>query len=197
MLRLRATDISARRSNCSFHPRPQNPFDPRLRDSARSPPSSTEAQPTPKILEMASGRVPIDQTLSGASSLRDPTSPLREPALGSAVTGKALHWKRGIRLNDHRTPSSCCTPSAQREAAEVLASPSVTAAATTPGRPMVTLPGGTFLMGTDYKQGFPADGEGPVRPVLLSPFSIDTYPVTNADFAAFVAATNFRTEAEA
>jgi formylglycine-generating enzyme required for sulfatase activity len=61
---------------------------------------------------------------------------------------------------------------------------------------MVSLPGGTFLMGTHYKQGFPADGEGPVRPVSLSPFSVDTYPVTNEDFAAFVAATNFRTEAE-
>jgi sulfatase modifying factor 1 len=62
---------------------------------------------------------------------------------------------------------------------------------------MVALQGGTFLMGTNYNQGFPADGEGPVRPVSLSPFSIDTYPVTNADFAAYVAATNFRTEAEA
>ena len=51
-------------------------------------------------------------------------------------------------------------------------------------------------MGTDYERGFPADGEGPVRPVSLSAFDIDTYPVTNADFAAFVAATNFRTEAE-
>ncbi len=61
---------------------------------------------------------------------------------------------------------------------------------------MVELPGGTFLMGTDYQPGFPADGEGPVRPVSLSPFSVDTYPVTNADFAQFVTATDFRTEAE-
>jgi formylglycine-generating enzyme required for sulfatase activity len=62
--------------------------------------------------------------------------------------------------------------------------------------PMVFLPGGNFLMGTDYARGFPADGEGPVRPVTLSPFEIDAYPVTNADFAAFVAATKYRTEAE-
>jgi formylglycine-generating enzyme required for sulfatase activity len=61
---------------------------------------------------------------------------------------------------------------------------------------MVTLPGGSFLMGTDYDRGFPADGEGPVRSVTLSPFAMDTYPVTNADFAAFVEATNFKTEAE-
>lgn len=51
-------------------------------------------------------------------------------------------------------------------------------------------------MGTDYIQGFHADGEGPVRPVRLPSFAIDTFPVTNADFADFVAATSYRTEAE-
>jgi formylglycine-generating enzyme required for sulfatase activity len=61
---------------------------------------------------------------------------------------------------------------------------------------MIALPGGTFLMGTDYGLGFPADGEGPVRPVSVSAFAIDTYPVTNAEFAKFVAATGYRTEAE-
>jgi formylglycine-generating enzyme required for sulfatase activity len=51
-------------------------------------------------------------------------------------------------------------------------------------------------MGTDYANAFPADGEGPVRPVSLSPFAIDTYPVTNRDFTAFVSATNYLTESE-
>lgn len=52
------------------------------------------------------------------------------------------------------------------------------------------------MMGTDYAQGFPGDGEGPVRPVTLSPFAIDTFPVTNTDFAAFVQATGYQTDAE-
>jgi formylglycine-generating enzyme required for sulfatase activity len=51
-------------------------------------------------------------------------------------------------------------------------------------------------MGTDYAHGFLADGEGPIRTVTLSAFEIDTYPVTNAEFAAFIAATNYRSEAE-
>lgn len=51
-------------------------------------------------------------------------------------------------------------------------------------------------MGTDSAQAFAADGEGPVRPVTVSPFAIDIYPVTNRDFAAFVAATGYRTESE-
>jgi len=51
-------------------------------------------------------------------------------------------------------------------------------------------------MGTDYAHAFAADGEGPVRPVTLSPFSIDTFPVTNKDFAEFIADTAYRTESE-
>ena len=51
-------------------------------------------------------------------------------------------------------------------------------------------------MGTDYAGAFSADGEGPVRTVTLSSFSIDVVPVTNRDFAAFISATGYRTEAE-
>ncbi len=51
-------------------------------------------------------------------------------------------------------------------------------------------------MGTDIAQGFPQDGEGPVRSVTLSPFRIDRFPVTNVGFAKFVEATEYRTEAE-
>jgi sulfatase modifying factor 1 len=98
--------------------------------------------------------------------------------------------------------SSCCAPSSPREAAVSSASGAVdpiaaggpATADTT--RASVSLAGGSFLMGTGYELGFPADGEGPVRAVSLSPFAIDTFPVTNACFAAFIDATNYRSEAE-
>ncbi|MDE1175660.1 MAG: formylglycine-generating enzyme family protein [Edaphobacter sp.] len=61
---------------------------------------------------------------------------------------------------------------------------------------MVDLPGGRFRMGTDYEHGFPADGEGPVRSVVLSPFSIDIASVTNDQFDAFIKATGYLTDAE-
>lgn len=51
-------------------------------------------------------------------------------------------------------------------------------------------------MGTDDREGFAADGEGPVRAVTLRPFAIDRCAVTNAEFAAFVEATGYRTEAQ-
>ncbi len=61
---------------------------------------------------------------------------------------------------------------------------------------LVSLPGGEFWMGTADREGFPADGEGPVRRVRLSPFRIARCAVTNAHFAAFTEDTGYRTEAE-
>ena len=51
-------------------------------------------------------------------------------------------------------------------------------------------------MGAEDRSGFPADGEGPMREVELSPFFIDETAVTNAEFGRFVRATRYRTEAE-
>lgn len=61
----------------------------------------------------------------------------------------------------------------------------------------VRVPAGPFLMGTDDPQGYPADGEGPVREVTLGAFEIATTAVSNADFAEFVDATGYKTTAEA
>ena len=55
------------------------------------------------------------------------------------------------------------------------------------GKGMARLDGGAFLMGTENPDGFPEDGEGPVRQVTLDPFWIDITAVTNAQFAAFIA----------
>jgi formylglycine-generating enzyme required for sulfatase activity len=64
------------------------------------------------------------------------------------------------------------------------------------GETLACLPGGAFLMGTNDHEGVPTDGEGPVRHVTIRPFRIARTAVTNAEFAAFVAATGYRTEAE-
>ncbi len=51
-------------------------------------------------------------------------------------------------------------------------------------------------MGTEDRSGFPADGEGPVRAVRVDTFRIDIAAVTNAQFAEFITASGYRTEAE-
>jgi formylglycine-generating enzyme required for sulfatase activity len=57
---------------------------------------------------------------------------------------------------------------------------------------MVRIPGGRFTMGSD--RFYPE--EAPAREVRVSDFLIDAAPVTNAQFACFVAATGHRTFAE-
>lgn len=61
---------------------------------------------------------------------------------------------------------------------------------------MVYIPGEEFLMGTNSKEGFLADGEGPVRRIKVKPFLMDSYAVTNAEFKEFVNATGYITETE-
>ena len=61
--------------------------------------------------------------------------------------------------------------------------------------PRARFPGGASHVGTD-RPVIESDGEGPRRPVVLQPFAIDTVPVTNRRFAAFVRDTGTETEAE-
>ena len=90
---------------------------------------------------------------------------------------------------------TCCAPAAEprRQTTPCCAQQRSTQ---DPKDRMVRLPGGSFLMGTNYERGFPEDGEGPVREVKLDPFWIDRAPVTNALFGRFVQETSYLTEAE-
>ena len=57
---------------------------------------------------------------------------------------------------------------------------------------MVWIPGGTFVMGSDHHFA----EEAPAHEVTVSGFWMDRWPVTNADFAAFVRATGYMSVAE-
>ncbi|GAA1828155.1 formylglycine-generating enzyme family protein [Pseudonocardia ailaonensis] len=60
----------------------------------------------------------------------------------------------------------------------------------------VPVPGGSFRMGDHHGDAAAADGEGPVHEVSVAAFDMDATTVTNDDFARFVDATGYRTEAE-
>jgi formylglycine-generating enzyme len=112
-----------------------------------------------------------------------------------------MSTERGTEERADETPAaepapSCCAPA--RPATEESSGEPRGGVRTQKASPegMILLPGGTFLMGTDDGQGFPRDGEGPVRRITLDPFYISPHATTNAEFSAFVEDTGYETEAE-
>lgn len=107
--------------------------------------------------------------------------------------------------------SGCCSPSHRsgddagyRPAAAVAADGVVgemaDAEPVASSRPLghheIALAGGRFTMGDACGEGYRQDGEVPAHPVVVGPFRIDAHQVTNDQFARFVGATGYRTEAE-
>jgi formylglycine-generating enzyme required for sulfatase activity len=96
------------------------------------------------------------------------------------------------------TGKGCCTPGRPGEGGRhaTIAAPAIVAAEADPDARPIRLEGGEFLMGSQDPAAHPLDREGPVRPVRLSPFSLDAVAISNRRFLRFVEATGYRTEAE-
>ena len=99
--------------------------------------------------------------------------------------------------------SSCCAPGGGRDEAAQPTSGAAPATGAGGGPapagalpPLVDVPGGTFLMGSNGPDVNAGDGEGPVREVTLAPYAIGRHQVTTTEFAAFVDATGYTTGAE-
>jgi sulfatase modifying factor 1 len=103
------------------------------------------------------------------------------------------------RFAEAGIPHPCCVPGRQRAVRleqSRLASAGRRRAVSGAVDGMVKLDGGRFLMGTEDEEGFPQDGEGPIREVTLDPFYMDVYPVTNGQFLEFKRKTQYQTDAE-
>jgi formylglycine-generating enzyme required for sulfatase activity len=89
---------------------------------------------------------------------------------------------------------SCCSP--QRPESSVDAAPQEFVPSGISSNPdFVSIPAGEFIMGTD-EPFYPTDGEGPSRSIWLDEFKISRFSVTNSQFAKFIEATGYVTEAE-
>ena len=106
----------------------------------------------------------------------------------ACCTPSTTSWAPSRADSDHAEPSRQASPSGRTGGIAPAPAPSANG--------MVELPGGAFLMGGETGDGPDHDGEGPVREVTLRPFAIDAQAVTNAQFAAFIEATGYETEAE-
>lgn len=119
--------------------------------------------------------------------MEDETHPAETCGCGKAATAPAA------------AAMSCCAPAANREPGKANA-PAASGRASDAARQRlrsqaVTIPGGRAEIGTDQPV-LPADGEGPRRFQRIRPFALGATTVTNADFAAFVDATGYVTDAE-
>lgn len=93
------------------------------------------------------------------------------------------------------TSHSCCgaIPARPGAPSDAASTPAFASGAKT--LDIVRLPGGVFRMGSDARI-LPADGEGPARRMRVDPFGMQRCATTNRDFVAFVASTDYRTDAE-
>ncbi|WP_299027951.1 formylglycine-generating enzyme family protein [uncultured Sulfitobacter sp.] len=96
-------------------------------------------------------------------------------------------------MTEQTQNAPCCTPITNRGAA--ASAPIRVAPNSQRIGDCVDIPGGTALIGTDQSL-IAEDGEGPLRRVKVKPFVIGATTVTHAQFAKFVAATDYVTEAE-
>lgn len=89
---------------------------------------------------------------------------------------------------------SCCSPAGSGRQPALPLSPPTPAAPPQPAG-VVWFKGGRSHVGT-ARPMLAEDGEGPVRKVTVAPFGLEPMAVSHADFARFVAATGYVTEAE-
>ena len=124
------------------------------------------------------------------------------PERGAAHNAQAAAEQDNGEVGTGHTGSSCCAPTG-RDA--FLAAPTPIALGLPPREAaagarhlveQVVVPAQTFRMGDSRGDANRGDGETPVHEVTLDAFGIDATSVTNDDFARFVDATGFRTEAE-
>lgn len=115
---------------------------------------------------------------------------------GSALTAAPPKPALGVELSG--ATSSTGKRAAARSADAFIGSAAAPfeAKQTSPATQWAFIEGGDAMIGSTDPEGFASDGEGPARTVKLSPYRIGTTTVTNSEFAEFIAATGYRTEAE-
>ncbi len=96
-------------------------------------------------------------------------------------------------------PSGCmaCVPAREAAPATTQTKQADPTSAAGPAPALIRIAGGAFRMGNHHADGYEDDGETPVHDVQVDAFHMAPETVTNAHFAEFVAATGYRTEAEA
>lgn len=95
-------------------------------------------------------------------------------------------------MSEPGTPSGCCAP---RTASGAPSRAQIQPASDAQRPPSCEIPGGTALLGT-AQAVIDADAESPLKKKRIAPFRMAETAVTNAQFARFIDATGYVTDAE-
>lgn len=105
----------------------------------------------------------------------------------------ALIWVIVIQAGDSSSEMDPSAPAAASKSTRIIAAePAQARMLDSQNVEMILVPAGTFVMGSDTGNSF----EQPSHSITLDGYWIDMTEVTNRQFAAFVKATGYRTEAE-
>jgi len=91
---------------------------------------------------------------------------------------------------------ACCAPDEQNRNNLINTPPSSINPSKEVAVAMSNVKGGWFSMGSDNKNVFPGDGEGPVRDIFVDDFDISTFSVSVKEFSDFIDQTSYSTDAE-
>jgi ribose/xylose/arabinose/galactoside ABC-type transport system permease subunit/formylglycine-generating enzyme required for sulfatase activity len=132
-------------------------------------------------LEKAAQATPISSPAAGPGTPAAVASP-------TATSASSKVLPTPTPMPPPSTPTPLPTPTPAPTSAEVAEGPSPPLVTDI----MIEIPAGPFIMGSDTG----AEDEAPAHEVDLPAFEIDKFEVTNADFAQFVEATGYQTDAE-
>lgn len=142
------------------------------------PVTPTPSQPTPTPIILGFTRTPQVQPTN--TPLPPPPTPTPRPSPTPMPTQAATEAPEAEQGEVEE-------PAAETEAEAPTETPALI-----PSTEMVEIPAGPFTMG--YNEGLP--DERPEHEVDLPAYQIDIFEVTNSQFAAFVEATDYQTDAE-
>ncbi|MEK6334114.1 MAG: bifunctional serine/threonine-protein kinase/formylglycine-generating enzyme family protein [Acidobacteriota bacterium] len=161
--------------------------DDNLQPTVPAPPGATIPSPAPSPVRTIPGPAPERLVTGRDSAARaENLAPVRSggskrilliaaAVLAVAIVGVILVWS----FSGSSTNNSSASTQQQTETAQP-----VNPAEVKPQPGMVYVPGGTFTMGRNDGD----EAERPAHPVVVKPYFIDTYEVTNEEYRAFVRA---------
>ncbi len=163
----------------------EEPMHPEIDDLYNAFEHPRAARPTLPLLSPAESRRYIATVRRRAEDLLE-----RVPLAGDPLVAHGFAFGM-IAQHEQQHDETMLATHQLRVGPPALAAPPPPSAAGAAGPPEVLVPGGEFIMGTSTEP-WALDNERPAHPVAVPAFWIDTVPVTNGAYQAFIEAGGYQ-----